>query len=139
MNTLAIDHPASSTAVVTAMNVGPSRQPFSDLLKVADYATERTSDGAEKVVRDAVEQLVSTTFVQPILSNLRNDPFKSYLFHGGLAEDMFGSQLDTLMSERITHASRFPIVDAIYDNFMKAVNSRKVDANDANRNLDIQA
>lgn len=63
--------------------------------------------------REAAEQLVATALINPLLAQMRNDPFRSEFFHGGFAEDAFGSQLDTILADRVTRGSNLPIVDAL--------------------------
>jgi len=50
----------------------------------------------------------------PMLAKMREDPFKSDLFHGGQTEEVFGQRLDTVLSERIVAKADFSIVDAVY-------------------------
>ncbi len=71
---------------------------------------EHGRDPARKVAED----LVATTFLAPLLSMLREDPFKSDLFHGGQGEELFGARLDEVIGDRITRAANFPIVEAVY-------------------------
>lgn len=65
-------------------------------------------------LRESAEQLVATTFIMPMLAKMREDPFKSDLFHGGQTEEVFGQRLDTILAERIVSKADFPIVDAVY-------------------------
>ena len=51
---------------------------------------------ASQKLRKLSEKLVSLTFLHPLLSQLRDDPLKVDLFHGGFAEDAFGAQLRPL-------------------------------------------
>lgn len=88
---------------------------FSDVLATRDAATDRILKSKETQAYEAAQSLVATTLIQPILSQIRDDPFRSALFHGGTAEDAFGAQLDTILADRITQASNFPIVDSIYN------------------------
>jgi len=67
-----------------------------------------------KTLRKTAEQLVATTFIMPMLAKMREDPFKSDLFHGGQTEKIFGQRLDTIFSERIVSKADFSIVDAVY-------------------------
>lgn len=69
--------------------------------------------------RQAAEQLVATTLVQPLLQQMRNDPFKSDLMHGGFAEDAFGAQLDTQLADRIVRRANWPIVQRLVDTVMQ--------------------
>ncbi len=68
-------------------------------------------------LRDAGNQLVSTAFVLPLLTQMRDDPFKSEMFHGGRAEEIFGQQLDVILADRITQSSNFGIADALVKQF----------------------
>lgn len=68
----------------------------------------------DKQVREAADQLVATTFILPLLEQIRSDPFKSELFHGGFAEDAFGQQLDTILADRIAQRTGGAIADAVY-------------------------
>lgn len=72
-----------------------------------------------KTLRKASEQLVATTFIMPMLAKMRDDPFKSDLFHGGQTEEFFGQRLDTIMAERIVAKTDFSIVDAVYNSIAK--------------------
>lgn len=65
--------------------------------------------------RTAAEQFVATAFVVPMLAQMRNDPFRSDLFHGGFAEDAFQGQLDTILADRMTQRADLPLVDSILD------------------------
>ncbi len=67
-----------------------------------------------KTLRKTAEQLVATTFIMPMLAKMREDPFKSDLFHGGQTEEVFGQRLDTVLAERIVSKADFSIVDAVY-------------------------
>ncbi|MCC7144901.1 MAG: rod-binding protein [Phycisphaeraceae bacterium] len=68
--------------------------------------------------RQAAEQLVATTLVAPILQEVRQDPFRTEMFHGGSAENMFSSMLDTHLADRIVRKANFSLVDVIYRKVM---------------------
>ncbi len=78
------------------------------------------SEEESKTIRTAAEQLVATTFINPMLAKMRDDPFKSDLFHGGRGEEIFGQQLDTMYSDRIVSSTDFAIVDAVYDRIARS-------------------
>jgi len=90
------------------------------------FAQHLTSAMAAKVAasvsegeaRQAAEQLVATTFVQPLLRQMRQDPLRSELMHGGLAEDAFSAQLDTQLADRIVRRTHWPLVDRIVQSVM---------------------
>lgn len=110
----------STSTAVAALLGRPRGDGFAQQLRrveaQASQATERDGLDPETstTLRKSAEQLVATTFIQPMLAKMREDPFKTDLFHGGRAEEIFGQQLDTVLSERIVSKSNFAIVDAVY-------------------------
>lgn len=113
MNIQALDNMTQTTA--TALLTRPTGDVFEQRLSNAKaQATDGLSPEKAKTLRKAAEQLVAITFVQPMLAKMRDDPFKTDLFHGGQAEEIFGQQLDTIYSERIVARANFSIVDAVY-------------------------
>ena len=112
---------------VSSLLVGGSAKPqaafdaphFSELLDPRDGGAGRLAQTSEQTVRHAAQQLVASTLVLPVLAQANKDPLKSDLFHGGQAEEMFQSQLDTQMADRITDRSRMPIVDSVYQSIMQ--------------------
>ena len=82
---------------------------------------ERLLQRASQKVRELSGILVADTFVKPLLAQLRRDPFRTDLFHGGFAEDVFAAQLNTVLAERITTKAKLPIVDTVHRKFMKAM------------------
>ncbi len=79
----------------------------------------------EQQVRQAAQQLVSSTFLKPLLEQMRKDPLGSDLFHGGAGEDLFRSQLDTILADRITSRSELPMVEALYERLMRAIQGKE--------------
>lgn len=100
--------------------------------RFADALAAQGDDGEtrEQTVRAQARKLVATTFISPLLARMREDPFRSDLFHGGFAEDTFGAQLDTIFADRIvdqmdTRAAAQPgdaggaaLVDLVYQRIM---------------------
>lgn len=86
---------------------------FSQAIKPDDTATDREQLSREAQADKAASEFVAGALVRPLLSQARNDPFKSKLFHGGQAEEMFGQQLDGVLADRITQSARFPITEAV--------------------------
>ena len=113
------------TTLVNEASLGALRRrptaeaPFADALEQAKHREDET--------REAADQLVATAFVLPLLQQVRDDPFKSDLFHGGQGEEIFGQQLDVLMAERITKSAGFGLSDALVRQFNPATASREVD------------
>lgn len=125
MDVLPLDNltPAATPATLRR----PSGAGFAQRLQALQVrAGGVAADGADaeraKDLRKAAEQLVATTFIQPMLAKMREDPFKNDLFHGGRTEEIFGEQLDTILSERIVSRADFSIVDAVYNSIAKKGN-----------------
>ena len=96
------------------------------------------SESSEEVVQEAIEQLVATTLIQPIFASMRDDPFRSDLFHGGLAEDMFGSQMDMMMSDQITKAAKFGFVEVLHRLLMDRFNLDSEGTDNAGKTIDTE-
>lgn len=73
--------------------------------------------GGEDELREAAEQLVGIAFITPMMKMMRDEPFKTEMFHGGMGEDMFAAQLDQHLAEGMTTRMRLPMVDAVYERF----------------------
>ena len=71
------------------------------------------TDPTPSPARTAARDLVASTLLYPLLRQARESSLDSDLFHGGRGEEAFAQRLDTLLADRITGASRLPIVDAI--------------------------
>ncbi len=69
-------------------------------------------------VREAASQLVSSTFIMPVLQSLRESPFVGPPFEPGFAEQRFQPLLDEQVADRITGAANFPLVDVIVDRLL---------------------
>ncbi len=112
MNISALNIPTPVTTELATPK--PTGESFERELLAAREDTAVLDPETAKTLRKTAEQLVATTFVMPMLAKMREDPFKSDLFHGGQTEEIFGQQLDTLLSERIVAKADFSIVDAVY-------------------------
>ncbi|GAB4197510.1 MAG: hypothetical protein Kow00105_11570 [Phycisphaeraceae bacterium] len=114
-----VDNPGLRMAAMTAYR--PSGVDFHSRLDAmtagrdTGFAQELGADRSAEL-RKASEQLVATTLVQPMFAQMRQDPFRSDLFHGGRTEEIFGQQLDTILAERVVSRADFAIVDAVYRN-----------------------
>lgn len=103
-----------------------ARGRFNAMLADAQGSQAGESDRAGEA-RHAAEQLVAGTLVLPILQQMREDPFRTDMFHGGFAEDAFGAQLDTELADRIVKGTNMNLVDVIF-NKMNAHNRLNVKA-----------
>lgn len=117
----------------------PSGGRFAQELRAAeaDIRADGLDPETQKTLRKSAEQLVATTFIMPMLAKMREDPFKSDLFHGGQTEEIFGQRLDTILAERIVSKSDFSIVDAVYRSV--ADRASRPAANVVNQGVNIHA
>lgn len=72
---------------------------------------------SDEQLRTAAEQLVSHALLTPMMKMMRDDPFKTELFHGGQAEDMFAAQLDQQLAEDMASQMSLDVVEAVYNRF----------------------
>ena len=114
MSSLAIDF--SNPQTVTSQGPVKSSSPDTPFEPILERASQK--------IRELAEKLVADSFVRPLLAQIQNDPFRTELFHGGFAEDVFADQLDTILADRMTHKANFPIVDTIHRTFMDALRHR---------------
>ena len=109
---------SSAARVAEVMTLGVSRDETHFKAQLQDATHAR----AAKKLREATAQFVATAFLTPMLKQVRNDPFKSELFHGGQGEKIFGAQLDEQMADEIASSPSFPLVDHLYEHFARRLN-----------------
>jgi Rod binding domain-containing protein len=73
----------------------------------------------EQQARQIAEQLVASTFVQPMLKLFRDSNHAAPPFAPTPAEKQFGGLMDTELSQRIVGAKNFPIVETISQKLIK--------------------
>jgi hypothetical protein len=79
---------------------------------------ERAKRGApETEIREAAEQLVSATFIVPVLSQIRESSNAAPPFAPTQGEKQFGALLDQRVADEIVKSSRLPIVDRLTRDF----------------------
>ena len=66
----------------------------------------------------AFTDFVGQTFFGELVKQMRATVDKPAFFHGGMGEDIFQSQLDQIMVERMTDASAATFSDPMYQLFM---------------------
>ncbi len=104
--------PPTNPASLAAVLAGRSADAFSTVLNRAAGGQER------EVVRHAAAQLVSSTFIMPVLQMMHDSPFLEPPFAPGYAEKRFQPLLDQHVADRLTNAARFPLIDVITDRLM---------------------
>jgi Rod binding domain-containing protein len=109
------------TPVTTPAFAAPSAQPvrtapdsFASVLQV-----QRGDRSPEQAARDAAEQFVAQSLVQPVFAQLRGSSHAAPPFAPGEAEKTFRPLLDAELARRIVSARQFPLVDAVARNLLK--------------------
>jgi len=68
-------------------------------------------------IREAAEQLVSATFITPVLSQVRESSMAAPPFAPTQGEKQFGAMLDQRIADEIVKSSRLPMVDRLTREF----------------------
>lgn len=117
---------------------GAQGKGFTSLLTASSSDAQGAGKTREERAREAVEQLVSSAFILPLMQEVRDQPLDSDLFDGGYAEDSFRQQLDTVLADRMVAGGNFPVVEVIYDRIMQTYQQRD-EGLSAHRALDVAA
>src|SRR5690606_5225002 len=104
---------------------GSAAAPFD--LRVSALQRHAEMKAAGEDLRGAAEDFVATALLMPLMEQVRDDPFKSDLFHGGFTEDAFLRQFDQIIADRLSKRMSLPIVDSIYRQFERAAGLPEVD------------
>lgn len=85
----------------------------------SSFARELEAAGAtdRSTLRQAATQLVSSALLMPVMQLMAESPLAAGPFAPGSAEKHFQPLLHQHLTERITEAANFPIVDAIVDRY----------------------
>ena len=75
--------------------------------------TARPGQSPQDRARDAAEQFVALTFVQPVLKELRESSQAAPPFAPGEGEKQFRALLDAELARRIVHKERYALVDRV--------------------------
>jgi Rod binding domain-containing protein len=78
----------------------------------------------QQQARDAAEKFVSISLVQPILAQLRENSQAAPPFAPSNGEKQFRALLDAHIAQEVTHAARFPVVDAVARRLLGKVDGR---------------
>ena len=94
----------------------PAQQSFDQMLKSASKGRDPDA------VRKAATEFVSTAFIRPVLSQLRESPLRpsSGPFAENTGEKRFGPLLDERIADNVTKAAKFPLINTIVDRVTRA-------------------
>lgn len=78
-------------------------------------------------LKEVTSQFLSAALYLPLMKQMREDPFKTEMFHGGMGEDMFNQQMDQQMADRLASSSSGQLGESIYKRFAEIVSLRQND------------
>jgi hypothetical protein len=108
-----------SAAASPAGQVLASQKSFAAALGKAQDAGPASGLSDEDRAREAAEQLVTQTFLLPLLKQLRETDGAAPPFAATQAEKQFRALGDADLAQRIVHAARFPLVDRLARDLLK--------------------
>ncbi|MDR2441882.1 MAG: rod-binding protein [Planctomycetaceae bacterium] len=80
-----------------------------------DWFEEETSESEnEKRFREVLHQFVGQTLFGQMLKSMRATQEKNPYFHGGRAEEIFQSQLDMVLTDKMTQATSKTLSEPMY-------------------------
>lgn len=79
-------------------------------------ATKKPTDDGE--LKQVFSQFVGQTFFSQVLGAMRKTVGKPAYFHGGRAEEIFQTQLDQVVAEKLSDASSASFAQPMYELFM---------------------
>ena len=110
------------------MSIDAARLPSTSDPKIFDLARGTSAQVAPPQVRrggrdtpelrEAFTDFVGQTFFGELVKQMRSTVHKSEFFHGGMGEDIFQTQLDQIMVERMSKTSAKSFSDPMYELLM---------------------
>jgi hypothetical protein len=78
-------------------------------------SADRRSGHDTPQLREAFNDFVGQTFFGELLKQMRSTLDKPTFFHGGMGEEIFQSQLDQILVERMSDTTAQKFADPMYD------------------------
>ena len=114
LSAMRAEHPWRSAAAPADRMMTGDQRSFMDVIGRGGLSAPGSGAGsAEADARDAAEQLVAITFVQPVLQQLRESDGAAPPFAPTQGERQFRALLDAELAREITSAAQFPLVDRL--------------------------
>ncbi len=89
-----------------------AQRSFAEALSIADRRVD-AKQSPEEAARDAAEQFVAVTLVQPLLKQLRETNNAAEPFAPGEAEKQFRALHDATLAHEIVSAGHWPLIDRL--------------------------
>lgn len=107
------------------MNVGTVGSRIADVAPGGDQlrAAGNAAKGVENTkTREAFDSFVGQTFYGQMLKAMRSTVDKAAYFHGGRAEEVFQSQLDEILAEKMSNADAHTFTGPMFEQFQANLN-----------------
>lgn len=112
---------AFDTALARAGSTGrlqDSQRQFADVMSIAERRPGAAAP-TEEAAREAAENFVALTLVQPVLDLVRETSEAAEPFKPTQAEQQFGGLLDARIASDLVKSARFPLVDRLARDLLK--------------------
>ncbi len=93
-------------------------------MNVSSLTSTSAAAAPEGQLREKFDQFVGESMFGQMLKSMRQSLGKPAYFHGGRAEEVFQSQLDQLLVEKISDASAEQIAEPMYELFTANMGNR---------------
>jgi hypothetical protein len=90
------------------------QQELLNVNKINNVNEEKPISDEEKRFRDVLHQFVGQTLFGQMLKSMRATQEKNPYFHGGRAEEIFQSQLDMVLTDKMTQATSKTLSEPMY-------------------------
>jgi peptidoglycan hydrolase FlgJ len=96
-----------------------SAPPYDAMTRVQPVAAKMAHPrpAGDQELRDAFQDFVGQTFYSQMLSSLRQTVGKPAYMHGGRAEEVFQTQLDQVLAEKLSDATADTFTEPMYQLF----------------------
>lgn len=122
MNLAAIDNsPLASTPTRSADVARNTTSVLADGFERSLGMAVRDPSDVESQVREQATQLVGLALFVPLLRQMRDDPMKSDLTHGGFGEDALTEHFDQEVAARLAERGGAPIAQVVTRRVMQAI------------------
>lgn len=114
-----MDATGISSSIGASMDASPSvvsqrQRMFANVISRASSQAAPQHEGEQGgQAREAAEQLVAMTFVQPMLKQLRESSQAAPPFGASSAEKSMQQMADATLAQQLVHASRWNVVDSV--------------------------
>src|SRR5947199_1938102 len=102
---------------IQPMNAGLRPQSLAPSPQPPAAATRRSGRDTPEL-REAFTDFVGQTFFGELVKQMRATLHKPAFFHGGMGEDIFQTQLDQIMVERMSETNAKSFTDPMYELLM---------------------